>query len=512
MAKTTKRSVVVTVKAHDRASKQFGRLEKRTHRLSRSFGALKLAVAGASVALGYAFQRAFKGMVETGDQFEKFSRATGMSTEMLSGLSHAAKISGASFEAIQRGMKTFSTAAFEASAGVESYKRYFDALGISVTDNSGKLKNLDALFLEVADGMAGMTDSTERAALAARLFGRSGLTLMPMLREGSAGIQKLQEEARRLGITWSQEDAVAAAQFQDAMTRLKASIGGLSKSIMIQLVPKLIAMADKMKEWVIVVRDTFKKIQNAIAIGMTYVSTVLEWAADNWPDLLRLALNNIQLALLGLVEDVKHAFTVQIPAYLKWLADNWKDVFRTIWDFMKTFATNLGKNLKELWKAIKGFLSGKGWQFEWTGLLEGFESSIKEMPKIMERQLTEGEKELMADIGELGSRLGQELEEKLKQRLGALKTVDLAPEAAEAPEGPEGGGLSKQAKVQRRQLQAYEARFLQHAPGQDPMQKISRTMDQLLESSRKVEKNTRRGADATEELEGPSPIASLVGA
>jgi hypothetical protein len=50
------------------------------------------------------------------------------------------------------------------------------------------------------------------------IFGRSGTMLLPMLSGGAAGIEQLQEQARKLGLTISTEDAKAAERFSDILS------------------------------------------------------------------------------------------------------------------------------------------------------------------------------------------------------------------------------------------------------------------------------------------------------
>jgi hypothetical protein len=66
-----------------------------------------------------------------------------------------------------------------------------------------------------------------------------------MLNEGSAGIKTLTEEARKLGIVWSMQDANAADAFNDSLNRLKNSTVGLGRELLTTLGPTLTAFADK---------------------------------------------------------------------------------------------------------------------------------------------------------------------------------------------------------------------------------------------------------------------------
>ena len=102
---------------------------------------------------------------------------------------------------------------------------------MSVTGNNGQLKDSEDLFMEVARALSLETNETKKAALAQEIFGRSGQAMLPMLRDGEEGLLALMEEAKRLGLIMSKEDAKAAADLKDAWTRLwSAAKMGVARS------------------------------------------------------------------------------------------------------------------------------------------------------------------------------------------------------------------------------------------------------------------------------------------
>jgi len=261
MAKS--RTVDMIIRARDQATPAFRGAGASAKKMGGIFTGLKgqilAAFAGFSLAtlavgavrrLTSSLKEGLTAAIETGDAYEKYSRATGMSVELLSRLSHAADISGSSFEKIKMGLKTFGAAAMEAAAGLSSYQRYFSDLGVSVTDAGGNLKNLDTLFMETTDALAAMENNTQRLGIATKLFGRAGLEMLPLLREGSKGIRALGDDAERLGITWTQTDAKAAAAFKDALTRLKDSLVGLRDKVLVPLFPVFERWATVVTNWI----------------------------------------------------------------------------------------------------------------------------------------------------------------------------------------------------------------------------------------------------------------------
>jgi hypothetical protein len=91
-------------------------------------------------------------------------------------------------------------------------------LGLTFEDLDGL--SPEEQFKLLADRISQVEDPTRKAAIAMMLFGRTGTNLLPMFADGARGIEALQEEARRLGLTMSGEDAKAAEEFTDALDRL----------------------------------------------------------------------------------------------------------------------------------------------------------------------------------------------------------------------------------------------------------------------------------------------------
>jgi hypothetical protein len=192
-----------------------------------SVAKLSAAIGAASVAV-FAFT---KRVAATGDQFAKMSAKVGASTEFLSAFAHAARLGGASTEGMEKSIGRMTRVMSDASNGLATAKRSFDDLDIEVQKTDGSLRAVPEVLLEVADRIAGMTDETKQAALAQEIFGRSGLTLLPVLKQGSAAIREHMEEARRLGIVWSAEAAKAAEDFNDNIERLGRGVEGISMQL-----------------------------------------------------------------------------------------------------------------------------------------------------------------------------------------------------------------------------------------------------------------------------------------
>lgn len=148
-----------------------------------------------------------------------------------------------------------------------------------------------------------------------------------------------------------------------------------------------------------------------------YAFAAIGFAGEQWKAGLEYLLYGAIYHIVKFASHLKHWFTVAIPAYLIWFRDNWRDVFRDILNGLKAFASNAWKNIKNLWGAIKAIFAGKDWSFEWTPMLEGFESTIKKLPEVAERQIGPAERRLKKRLDGLGKELGKAWSEELEQHM-----------------------------------------------------------------------------------------------
>jgi hypothetical protein len=94
-----------------------------------------------------------------------------------------------------------------------------------------------------------MPAGIEKNAAAMDLFGKSGQQLIPFLDQGSAGIERLREEARALGIVLDEETVGAGADLGDSLTKLQRSAGALRNLIAGPLLVPLRKLVDGMLDW-----------------------------------------------------------------------------------------------------------------------------------------------------------------------------------------------------------------------------------------------------------------------
>ncbi len=202
-----------------------------------------LASLGAALSLG-ALVAAGKAALETADSLSKLSQKTGISVESLSLLKPIAEQSGTSLEGLANGVKKLSTAMVEAAGGSSVQVEAFSRLGVSVKDAAGELRPTEEVLLDLADAFAAMPDGAEKSALAVKLFGKSGVELIPFLNQGRAGIEQLKQKFKELGLEISGDTARAAEKFNDTLDTVKQALSGIAMKVAEAALPALQKLAD----------------------------------------------------------------------------------------------------------------------------------------------------------------------------------------------------------------------------------------------------------------------------
>ncbi len=114
------------------------------------------------------------------------------------------------------------------------------------------------------------------------------------------------------------------------------------------------------------------------------VMLVLEFGFSHWQDVAALGFVTVMYQAVKLWNEIEYGGEV-VGQFLYWFGSNWFNIFHDAANAVATMATNIWKNIESLWTAIVGLFQGKGFDFKPTKLLEGFKSTLSEMPKIAER-------------------------------------------------------------------------------------------------------------------------------
>ena len=169
------------------------------------------------------------------DGVAKSAAKLNIGTDRLVGLNHAAEQTGVSTESLDKGLEKLLRNTSDAAKGTGLAVEAFDRMGLSA-ERLNKL-GVDEQMELIADGMENVKDQGDKVRLSMALFGREGGNLLNTLKLGSKGLQQYHDDAKRLGLVFSSEEAAKVEKFNDEMDRLKKATGSLGQKIIIDIAP-----------------------------------------------------------------------------------------------------------------------------------------------------------------------------------------------------------------------------------------------------------------------------------
>ena len=194
--------------------------------LNNAFKAMAVFLAASTAT------RFITGAINQADEFWKLSRQTGIGADSLQAYGNARKLAGVEQATIEKGLRRLAQSMREADQGVATYADAYKALGVTVRDSDGNLKESEVVLAQLADRFKQMPNGATKAALAMEIFGRSGAQLIPMLNEGGEALERWNYQT---SANFSQN----AEYFNDQITMLGFGFDGFRKQLADALLPTL---------------------------------------------------------------------------------------------------------------------------------------------------------------------------------------------------------------------------------------------------------------------------------
>lgn len=235
--------------AIDKTRAAFASVRGGLQRVQRSVFNVRNAVVGLGGAL------ALRHFAQDIDNIAKQSRVLGFTVQQLQELQFAASQTGVSASELETGFRRFSKSISEASTGLSTPLKAFEALGVTVTNADGSLRGTQDILNDVSEGLAGMGSPADKARIAMDLFGRSGAGMVNMLGSGAEQLQAMRDQFSDLTIEMTGEQATAVEQANDRFDLLRRIFNSIGQQITATLLPTLSAIATVLTTVVIAAID-----------------------------------------------------------------------------------------------------------------------------------------------------------------------------------------------------------------------------------------------------------------
>jgi hypothetical protein len=422
----------------------------------------------------------------------KLKGQLGGTAEEMSQLRYAADHVGVSVSTLSRGMVLLTS---HLQKGDDAAQR----LGVSMVDAQGKIKPSGQLLGEVSDKLNEMGAGLQRSALAKELFGRGVAELNPLLAQGSEGIEKYSEEAKKLGLVLSQDDLDASKKMKYAFNEMHAAVEGIYVAIGRNLVPVMLTFATTAKDVVMWLRKTWTeggtlstvlKVVVGTVVALTTATVIYTASIKAWAAVTRIA-TAVQTAFSGaLAANPIGLIIVAIVAYIAamiYLVKTFKPVgdaaillgkilgtaigygiyiaLNAIRLFVDALATLVDAELAtvsalvKLANLIPGFSAVDG-AFDISSKIEAVRNGVRGMTDVIDTNLSKWADTAKAKGGEYGEKLAKGLVDAIKNlkmpKLGGGATPDYQQPDYEDITGGGGGGGKEAATIdaiaQRKQM------------------------------------------------------------
>lgn len=233
----------------------------------------KLIELFAGPALAYGLQRIVSTAVEIGSRLNDTAEQLGFSTTGLQQMQFAARMAGVRAEQFSAGMSQLSRQLFAAGEGSKEARKFFREFGIDVFDSSHKLKSAEAVLGDVADAIQREPVEAKKAGIALKMFGRAGLKLLPILKDGRKGLEEQARALDRIGGPITAETIKALDDLGDQTDATHQAFDRLKVAIAEPLLRPLTWITEKIGTfvgWLVKVAEKSQLVQSALAVLGTF--------------------------------------------------------------------------------------------------------------------------------------------------------------------------------------------------------------------------------------------------
>ena len=405
-------------KSGGKFSKFFGNAVKTGGAAIAAIGAEAVALTGSMIAGANA-------TAEYGDNIDKMSQKLGLSTTAYQKWDYVLSQSGADINSMSTGMKTLTNKLDDAKNGGEGAQEMFAKLGLSMDQLNSMSR--EEVFESVISGFQGMADSTERAALANDLFGRSGQELTPLFNTSIEETQAMLASTEELGMVMSEDAVKAAANYHDSLDTLQRTLSGAKNTMMADFLPSMTTVMDGLtalfsgdssgigliKKGIQGFADQINEmLPTLIEVGAEILVSLADAIVQNLPTLLTAAIAAIQTISEGLLTPENIVVLVNAAlditmALMEGLIDALPLIIQAMTTFITTICERLSnpdsirRLLKAAWEIIKALAKGLWDAFPQivSALGQVFNGIMQVLGEWLGKMLQKG-KELVGKIGE----------------------------------------------------------------------------------------------------------------
>jgi len=411
---------------------------------AKAVAALGAAAVGGATAVGAMTVKA----AYAADDINTLAKQTRLSVEEIQKFQYASEQIDVPLETLTGSMTKLIRNMESARLGSKNQSQAFEALGVVITDNEGKLRSNQEVFNEVINALGQMENETQRDAYAMQIFGKSAQDLTPLILGGADALKELGDEAEAAGLILSQDSLDNLNLLSDAMDTFKATVSGSGSLFATAFAEPMAeglntitgyiheltsafseggftALAEKAGEVLTsIVTKITEGLPRVIELGMGLLSTLADGIIKNLPLIVETALEIIVQLANGIAEALPELIPTVVDTVLTivdTLIDNIDMLIDAAIAIIVALAEGLIDALPKLVEKIPEIIiklveavtenlpkiieAGIGIIIALAGaLIEAIPELVKKIPEIIEA-IVEGFEDCIEDIWEIGKDL-----------------------------------------------------------------------------------------------------------
>lgn len=335
-----------------------------------SFNVARTAIVGATAAVGAgvaAIGKLTTSFSSSADAIDKGSQRLGMTNEQYQEWAYILGQCGGSIDTLEVGMKTLNDVLVGVKDGVSgnisTLEDFQNATGVNIDLNGTQYDQ----YMQVVDALAGMEDKQKMATLAVDMFGKAGLSMIPMLNQGTDGIEKLRERAHDLGIVMSDEAVKSGVEFGDMMSDLKQSTKALMNDAISAILPDLTNLASSFIDLTHNVDGSSEAFSQNLSTAITGITKII---TDSLPDITKMGITILTALADGLLNAMPE-LAAAIPDIILTLTEGLMTIIPKLpeiaWDIISALVKGFWDKRSEFLEAGKNIV---------LGLAEGIKNAV----------------------------------------------------------------------------------------------------------------------------------------
>ncbi|MBP5581779.1 MAG: hypothetical protein J6X85_08370 [Ruminococcus sp.] len=362
---------------------------------------LKSGLAGAAKAAGVAVAAVGTAVVAGAKALTDFSvegaqyadtiltdaTVTGIATDKLQEYHYAAELIDVSTETLTKSMSKNIKSMASAAKGTGETAKAYQALGVSVTNSDGSLRDSQEVYWELIDALGTVDNETERDALAMQILGKSAQELNPLIEAGSARMEELGQQARDAGAVLSEDTLEAFGAFDDQLQYLKVNSEASKKALGTALLPMLTKLATTGNGLVTKFTKSLTEANGDIGLMADAVGQMIPDIIDT----IVAALPEILSAAERIVSSLANGIIAQLPTIIQvglqlisdlalGIAQALPELIPTIVDIVLQIVDTLLDNIDLLVDAALALIEGLA-----VGLIKALPKLIEKAPVIIQK-------------------------------------------------------------------------------------------------------------------------------